>query len=504
LGVAGETSATGRIWLAAAFCAALCACGGGGGNSTSPPPGGGGGVNHPPAFTSAAAVNVQSGSAGVFYIATATDPDGDALTYSISSGADAARFSITGSGALSFVTPPNFAAPADADHNNVYQVSLAVSDGQASVTLALAVTVTNGATALKAHRVGTGFNQPLFVAGLVDGSGRVYVVEKPGLIEILNPADGTVAPFLDVRSQVSTDVERGLLGFALAPDFGTSLRFYVYLTNTSGDIEVRRYLVTSGNHDVVDMTSAQVLLTIAHSAWNFHNGGWIGFDKNGLLYAAVGDPAQVNAQNTSSLLGKILRIDVSGNGAGYAVPPGNPYGNAVWAIGLRNPFRDGFDPVTGDLFIGDVGENSYEEIDRLHLTDAGANLGWPYFEATHPFSGTPPGGTVFTPPVAEYPHGEGPNSGNTVIGGYVYHGPIAQLQGLYFFGDYFYSNIWTVPETMLVKGTTLDASQFTNRNADLPPDKDDITPTSFGTDAVGNLYVADIGNGDVFRIEAAN
>jgi glucose/arabinose dehydrogenase len=463
---------------------------------------------------------VIDGATGAIYTATATDADGDQLTFSISGGADAAQFSITASGALSFVKPPSFNTPTDADHNNVYLVTLQVSDGKANASLNLAVTVTAKGGALRAHRVGTGFVQPLFVAGLTDGSGRLYVVEKGGLIEILNPADGSTAPFLDVRSQVSTTTERGLVGFALAPDFATSGRFYVYLTNTAGNIELRRYNVMTTNHDVVDMTTAKVLLTITHDFADFHNGGWMGFDTSGLLYIAVGDgglsasnPA-TGAQDKTGLLGKLLRIDVSGSG--YTIPPGNPFANSangpndprpeIWALGLRNPFRDSYDPVTGDLFIADVGENTVEEIDRMRPGDGGANFGWPYFEGTLPYApvGAPPAGFSSTQPVAQYMHGSDPTHGDTIIGGYVYRGPIAQLQGLYFFADWTDGNIWTVSASALVPGTTLDASQFTLRNGDLPPDAGAITsPDSFGIDAAGALYIVSL-NGDIFRIEQAN
>jgi glucose/arabinose dehydrogenase len=503
----------GRLVWVAAGCAAVCACGGGDGG-TSPPPG-----NRPPTFISPASVSVQDGATGTIYTAAATDPDGGALTFSISGGLDAGDFSINGStGALSFVTPPDFEAPADSDANNVYMVTLRVADtSAASATLALTVTVTSGGGGLQVRRVGTGFAEPLFLTGLTDGSGRVYVVEKGGLIWILDPQTTTksAAPFIDLRSEVSTDGERGLLGFALAPDFATSRRFYVYITNPAGDIELRCYLVSASNPNVADLSTEDVLLVIDHPSATNHNGGWIGFDAAGFLYLATGDGGSTpgNAQSGMSLLGKILRIDVRGDdfpgddSRDYAIPPDNPFfgsmsiANEIWLMGLRNPFRASIDPVTGDLFIGDVGQSAIEEIDRVRPGDKGANLGWAFFEGTQAFQGTPPAGFQHFQPSAQY----GRSSGGTVIGGYVYRGPAAALQGQYVFGDFVSGNLWSVPATSLVPGgPPLQAAQFTNRNADFAPDVGNIAAfdlVSFGVDAAGNLYMVDINQGEVFRIE---
>lgn len=474
-------------------------------------------MNRAPAFTSATAVSAPENSAGTVYTAAATDADGDPLTFSIAGGADASAFRITPAGALSFATPPDFELPADADRNNVYLVRITVSDGRASVTLDLAVTVTDVTGGnFRVTRVGTGFAQPLFVAPVPDGSGRVFVVERGGRIRILTPSSGAVAAtaFLDVSAQTSTDNERGLLGFATAPDFASSGAFYVYLTNRDGDIELRRYR-TGASRDVADPATADVLLIIEHSQFGNHNGGWIGFGPDNLLYLAVGDGGGSgdqlnNGQNRNSLLAKILRIDVSSDqfpadpNRDYAIPPGNPFAGGggapeIWALGLRNPFRASFDPGSLSLLIGDVGQGAIEEIDLMRPGDGGANFGWPFLEGTRPFRGGAPAGV--TPPVAEYPHGSGPFQGRSVTGGYVYRGPVEALQGLYIFGDFVTGNIWSIPLAELVPGQTAPNSRFTARRTDFTPNQGAIgNIASFGIDESRNLYIVDF-DGEIFRVE---
>ncbi len=205
--------------MAALLLAAACGGGGNGGG------GGGGGSNSAPVFTSAQTATVAENTGGTIYTATASDPDGDTPTFSIAAGADGAAFQITPAGALSFRSPPDFEAPVDGDGDNVYQVTIAASDGQASATRTVAITVTNAVGGgFAVRRVGTGFDQPVFLTAMPDGSGRVLVVERGGRVRILDPATGAVAgtPFLDITGQVSTSGERGLLAVALAPDYAAS------------------------------------------------------------------------------------------------------------------------------------------------------------------------------------------------------------------------------------------------------------------------------------------
>lgn len=490
---------------------ALAACGGGGGGAAPPR------VNIAPVFTSASATSVPEGTIGVFYTATASDADGDALTFSLAGGVDQALLRITAGGGLSFALPPDFEAPADANGDNVYLVVIAVSDGIATATLSLAVTVTDVASvAYRVRRVASGLASPVFLAPVPDGSGRVFVLELPGRVRLMTPATGAVAatPFLDLTGQLSTDGERGLLGLATAPDFASSGVFYVFVTDPVGTIEVRRYRTLVGDRDRADPASGDAILRVPHPRSN-HNGGWLGFGPDNLLYIAIGDGGGAgdpdnNGQDPNTLLGAILRIDPSSDAfpndpaRDYAIPPGNPFaagGGApeVWAYGLRNPFRASFDAGTGNLLIGDVGQSAIEEINLMRPTDGGANFGWPIMEGTLPFRG---GATTgLTPPVTEYAHGTGTREGNTVIGGYVYRGPVESLRGLYVFADFIRPNVWTVPVSRLVPGATLPSSEFTVRNTDFAPDVGALTNiASFGVDAAGNLYLLDL-DGEIFVIE---
>ena len=500
--------------LAAALGLAACGGGGGGGMMTPPPA-----ANRPPVITSAATVSTPENGSGAIYTATASDPDGNAITFSLSGGVDRAAFTITAGGALSFVTPPDFEAPTDADQNNVYLVQIAASDGMTSTTLDLAVTVTNvGPDAFHVTRVATGFASPLYLTAVPDGSGRLFVVERAGRIRILTPSTGAIAatPFLDVSAETTTDGERGLLGFAPAPDFITTGTFYVYMTNLAGQIEIRRYRTLAGNRDRADPATADAILTIDHPVNSNHYGGWLAFGPDGLLYMGVGDGGSAgdppnNAQNLNVLLGKVLRIDPSSDAfpadpaRDYAIPPSNPFAAGggrpeIWLYGLRNPFRDNFDATTGNLWIGDVGQDAREEVDLIRPADGGANLGWRIMEGTAVFSGTPIPG--LTPPVAEYLHGSGPRQGNSITGGLVYRGPIESLNGHYIFGDFIDGNIWSIPIAQVSLGTTLSSDRFVLRLAAFKPDAGTLlNPVCFGLDQAGNLYVVDFG-GSIFRVDA--
>ena len=505
-----------RLAVIVMVAAMLAACGGGGGgdNNTQIP---GAPVDRPPTFTSAAAATVPEGTAGVFYTATATDPEGKPVSFTLSGGADQARFLISAAGALQFITPPDFEAPTDANADNVYLVSITASDGTQTATLPLSVTVTDVTGApLRVRRVVSGMNFPIFLAPVPDATGRVFVVERAGRIRLLSPSNGAIAAsaFLDVSGQVSTDGERGLLGFATAPDFATSGRFYVYLTVPDGTIELRRYQTLANNRDQADPASGDAILRIAHPR-NNHNGGWIGFGPDGMLYVAVGDGGGTgdpdnNGQNRATLLGKILRIDPSSDGfpsdpdRDYAIPAGNPFTSPnapeVWAYGLRNPFRNSFDPLTGNLYIGDVGQGAVEEIDLARPNEAGLNFGWPIMEGTQVFRG-PANTPGLTPPIAEYSHGSGAREGSSVTGGVVYRGPLESLRGEYLFGDFVQPNLWSIQTGVILQGTTIPSSRFRLRNADFTPTAGTINNiVAFGTDTANNVYIVDF-DGEIFVIE---
>lgn len=474
----------------------LASCGGGGS-------GGGGGnpptANAPPAFTSVQTASVAE-NASAAYQATASDPDGDALTFAIDGGADAALFSITPAGALRFDAAPDYDLPGDADSDNVYTVQLRVSDASASATQVVNITVTNSREGIAVARVGTGFDQPLYVAP-IPGDSRVYVVEKGGNVYRFDPANGSRTLVLDI-TDISTDGERGLLGLAPYPDHAASQRLFVVATATNGAVQVRRY--TLGQPD--SSTAYDTVLSIPHAENNNHNGGWIGYGPDGHVYVAVGDgggsgdPGN-NAQNRSSRLGKILRFAVGADGNSYSPAPGNPFlaggGDPyVYALGLRNPFRASFSGST--LIIGDVGQGAIEEVDVVTTSQPGLNFGWPFREGTQSYSGTAPGG--LTGPVLEYGHGTGPRQGRTVTGGYVYRGPVASLRDQYVFADFISGNIWTVPFSSLVPGQTLASSRFARRNEDFAPDAGTLSQiASFGEDSAGNLFLVSLG-GDIFMV----
>ena len=491
-----------------------CGDGGGGGGGTPPPPPA---ANRPPAITSPATANAAENAAGAVYAATATDPDGNPLTFSLSGGADRAAFTITAGGALSFAQPPDFETPTDTDANNIYLVQLAVSDGTTSATLDLALTVTNvGPDAFRVRRVGAGFTIPVFLAGIPDGSGRVLVVQQGGLIRILDPATGTIAPtpFLDVSAQTTTTGERGLLGLALAPDFNATGTFYIFMTDPNGRIQLRRYRTFAGNRNQADPATADQIFDLAHPATN-HNGGWLEFGPDGMLYAALGDGGTGGETGQEARPRSWARSSVSireptrfppircatmrsrraiPSRRAAARPKSGPTGSGIRTAPASTARRR----TSGSAMSARV---QREEIDLMRPVDAGANFGWRIMEGTVVFNGTPNASLV--PPVAEYAHGAGPREGNVVTGGYVYRGPVEALRGNYFFADFAIRNIWSIPVVRAVIGQTIPSSQFRLRNADFTPVAGTINNvSSFGLDQSGHLYIVDY-DGEIYRVEPA-
>ncbi|MEM8937623.1 MAG: PQQ-dependent sugar dehydrogenase [Pseudomonadota bacterium] len=471
-----------------------------------------------PSFTSGSTASVAEDTSGVIYTATATDPNGDALTFSISGGADASLFTISSAGALSLLQPANFERPRDADLDNVYAITINVTDGTNSTTLDVEVTITDGAEGYRLTRIASGLAAPLFLQGR-PGESDVFVTEREGVIRLLDPATGAVdpTPFLDIAASVGTAGEGGLIGFTPAPDYVTSGHIYVHVTNNSGDSEIRRYTRSSIDADIADPSSALIILTQAQPAGN-HNGGWIGFGADGFLYIAFGDGGGSgdpfgNGQDLDTLLGAVLRIDPSSDdfpgdaNRNYAVPAGNPFvgvagADEILAYGFRNPYRSSIDSVTGDLCIADVGEGDIEEVDLLASGDlSGRNYGWPLREGTATEQGAD--SPSFTPPVLEYTHGPGPRQGSSITGGYVYRGPIAELVGRYFFADFISNNVWSVPVSELTQGETLPSDEFILETDVLAPDAGSLgSIVSFGEDNAGNLFILTIG-GDIFQIVPA-
>ena len=370
----------------------------------------------------------------------------------------------------------------------------------------------------RTERVAAGLDSPLYVTAPPGDFDRLFIVEKTGAIRILDLNTGSVlaAPFLDLPgANLTTDSERGLLGLAFHPDYATNGLFYVNFTDVDGDTVIRRYQVSSGDPNVADSGTAITLLTFDQPFAN-HNGGWMDFGPDGFLYISSGDGGSGNdpdnrAQDINDLLGKILRIDVNGDAfpadpnRNYAIPADNPFvGTAgldeIWAYGLRNPWRPSFDALTGDFYIADVGQSAREEVNFQNAdSPGGENYGWRLREgtiATPGVGGPPPPGAI--EPVYDYAHGTGLFQGRSVTGGYVYRGPIEDLQGQYIFGDFISSQIWSI-EVDRSSGTLVPGSLM-SLTQEFTPDVGSIgLISSFGEDAAGNLYVVDFG-GEIFRV----
>lgn len=342
-------------------------------------------------------------------------------------------------------------------------------------------------------QVASGFAQPLLVTNAGDGSGRLFIVGQTGTIHVIENGQVLAAPFLDISSRVgSTGNEQGLLGLAFHPDFAENGYFYLNYTNQSGNTMVARFS-TSADPNLADPDSETTLLQVSQPYAN-HNGGHLEFGPDGYLYIGLGDGGSGgdpggNGQNTNTLLGALLRIDVDG-GDPYGIPADNPFVNGggaaeIWAYGLRNPWRYSFDRLTGDLYVADVGQNQWEEVNFLPGGVAGgANFGWNYYEATHAYQGTPPNGANLIAPVAEYDHG----SGCSITGGLVYRGAaLPAWNGVYFYGDFCSGTVWG-----LVQDADGQWQSETIYNLG-------INITSFGMDENGEIYVLDR-NGNLYQL----
>jgi glucose/arabinose dehydrogenase len=342
------------------------------------------------------------------------------------------------------------------------------------------------------NKVATGFINPVQVLPANDGTGRLFVVEKRGVIKIFSGGVVLPTPFLSIIDKVnSAGSEQGLLSVAFSPDFESKKTFYIHYTSKVGigntAIEKMNLESTSTN---ADPNSAQNVLTVAQPFTN-HNGGQLAFGPDGFLYIGLGDGGgggdpQNNAQNRSSLLGKILRIDVESTPSGYQIPSSNISGNEVWSFGFRNPWRFSFDRGTGSLFIADVGEENFEEINvQTAASPGGINYGWPIMEGLHCFREDNCNQEGLTLPILEYTHADGNCS---ITGGFVYRGAeIQSLQGVYLYGDYCSGRIWGLRQTPsgLINQLLLDTT---------------FAISSFGEDEQGNLYVVDFNKGDLYKV----
>ena len=354
---------------------------------------------------------------------------------------------------------------------------------------------TGAVPALKLTEVANGLSSPV-LAKSAPGDDRLFIVEQGGTVRILDNGTLLDPPFLDVSGIINAGGEQGLLGLAFHPSYATTGRFFVhYSAQGDGHTVIAEY-VRSADPNVADPTPVAIVLEQDQPEGN-HNGGSIEFGKDGMLYIFLGDGGGGgdnhgtigNGQDLTTKLGKVLRIDVTT--LPYQSPAGNLVGGApeIWDYGVRNPWRDSFDPCTGDLYIGDVGQNAWEELDVAPVGAGPLNFGWPVLEATHNHGNSCPNPAVsFTAPIVEESHSDGNCS---VIGGYVYRGSaIAGLQGTYFYADYCAGEVKTLKweNGQLVSGPTA-----TGLNVG--------ALSSFGQDGHGELYVMGLG-GTVYKIEA--
>ncbi len=349
----------------------------------------------------------------------------------------------------------------------------------------------------------SGLNNALYVTHAGDGSGRLFILEQAGAIWVMVDGEKLETPFIDLSNVASQDVlyrysERGLLGLAFHPNYAENGFFYVNYTDVNGATRLARYSVSAEDANVADPNSGEVLFTLTQPFPN-HNGGHIDFGPDGYLYmsigdgGAAGDPLQAG-QDLSQIYGTLIRIDVD-NGDPYAIPENNPFVDdpaavpEIWAWGLRNVWRFSFDRATGDMYLADVGQNVWEEVNFQPAdSPGGENYGWNIYEASYPYTlGTPPEGMVY--PIAEYRHENGHCS---VTGGYVYRGEAMAdvLEAAYFYGDWCTGQIWAAYRD--ADGAWLSEA-FMQTGHQI---------SSFGEDEAGELYLVDYA-GIVLRFEAA-
>jgi glucose/arabinose dehydrogenase len=351
--------------------------------------------------------------------------------------------------------------------------------------------------------VASGFDNPLEITHAGDGSDRLFVVEQGGYIHIIENGSVLSQPFLDIHNLVTAGGEQGLLGLAFHPEYATNGYFFVnYTRSGDGWTVIARYEVSAGNPDRADINSAEIILTIPQPDSN-HNGGKVAFGPDGYLYIGMGDGGGAgdtydNGQNPNTLLGTILRLDID-NGLPYSIPDDNPFVGggghpAVWAYGLRNPWRFSFDRLTGDLFTGDVGQGAREEINYQPANATPPlNYGWPCREGFRTYTTDSPCDDQdlldsLTPPILDYPR----TDGRSVTGGFVYRGPtFPDFYGRYFYADFASGRIWSVG---MAAGGDWSA-----------PDLELDTPfmiSTFGEDEQGELYIADHSGGTIRRMRA--
>ena len=346
----------------------------------------------------------------------------------------------------------------------------------------------------------SGFSSPVYITNANDGTNRIFVVERCGTIRIID-SGGTLlsAPFINISSLLTcAGSEQGLLSIAFPPNYASRNYFYAAYTMSNGSLRISRFHVPGGTPNQASASNPDVILTIPHPTYTNHNGGQLAFGNDGYLYISTGDGGgggdpNNNAQNPLTLPGKILRIDVEGGAVPYAVPADNPfvttsgYLDEIWATGLRNPWRFSFDRLTHDLYIADVGQSAWEEVNfQPASSNGGQNYGWRCYEGNHPYNTSGcQSQSSYEAAFAEYSH----SLGCSVTGGYVYRGSnYPDMQGVYFYGDYCSGRIWGLKQEngnwygQMLLDTTHSIS-------------------TFGEDEAGNIYLANLSSGTIYRLE---
>jgi glucose/arabinose dehydrogenase len=338
----------------------------------------------------------------------------------------------------------------------------------------------------------SGFNKPLDLASPPGDAGKIVVVEQAGVISLIQDGVRAAQPYLDIHERVGSEgSEQGLLGIAFHPNYAKNRFFYVNYTDLNGNTVIARFSA-SATGESADPQSEKKLIQVNQPYPN-HNGGGLAFGPDGFLYIGLGDGGsagdpQNNAQNVNTLLGKLLRIDVSN--PDYSNPQDNPFAKGggspeIWAYGLRNPWRFSFDSSNGALYIGDVGQNIWEEVDYLPAgTPGGVNFGWSQMEGNHPYRDLGVSSTNLVPPISEYDH----NSGCSITGGYVYRGKaLPEWHGVYLFSDYCRGTIWGLLQS--ASGNSVKVVAKINGNI-----------SSFGVDSSGEIYALEHTKGDIYKL----
>lgn len=470
----------------------LSGCGGGGGSSVVIPP------NEAPQFTSAAAVSVVE-NAALAYQAVATDANGDPLTYSIAGGADAARFSINAAGLLNFLAAPDADNPADADSDNVYQVTLSVSDGKTSTSLPMSITVTNSREGIAVRRVFSGFSQPVSMAA-IPGDTRLFVAESDGDVYYFDPATGTRTFYARVPPPPGGNPSP-LNSIAASPGYASDGLLYasrgldvIYVSAL-----IRANVEAGDPNDVVEVGNFLAGAPVNPPK----DAGWLGFGPDGNLYLTTGgnyESRNLVPHEDGNFIGKLVRIRRN------PTPGATP--QFSYEVAAKGLFGASTATFSGNmLLIGDQGRVSGPgEINRFDIGGPLVSFGWPYFEGRTELNSNPPPGLIT--PILEIPTSGGApeqKKGGALILGPIYSGPIASLAGkLIFGGSGPAGRIWTIDASQLLAATSvLPYSAYALRSADFAPDTGTINAIrSFTATADGKLYILD-GDGELFEVVAA-